>query len=57
LIKLLGTCALAGVAGGLFAAIVAQALGLSVPFAGGVAGTVMAVLVALILARERRRSS
>jgi len=56
-IKLLGTSALGGVAGGLFAAIVAQALGLSAPFAGGVSGTVMAVLVAFILARERRRSS
>jgi hypothetical protein len=50
----LATSALAGVAGGFWAALVARALGVSAAIAAGVAGTIMAVVVALLMARQRR---
>jgi predicted lipid-binding transport protein (Tim44 family) len=56
-LKLFATSVLAGIAGGLFGAIAAGLLGLSKMLAGGVAGTAMAILVALILIRERKRAA
>jgi hypothetical protein len=56
-LELLGTSVLAGIAGGLFASIVADAAGVSVPLAAGVAGTLMAVLVTLIIIREWRHAA
>ncbi len=52
LIKLLGTSLLAGIARGLFAAIAAHALGLSMAIAGGVPGTLAAIVVAVVIVRH-----
>lgn len=52
LMKLLWTSILAAIAGGLFAALLADALGLSVFIAGGVSGTLAAIVVALVIARH-----
>ena len=51
-IRFLGTLVLAGFAGAIFAALAAQALGLSMLIAGGVSGTLLAVFVALLIARH-----
>jgi F0F1-type ATP synthase assembly protein I len=52
LIKLLGTSLLAGIAAGLCTAIPAHALGLSVAIAGGVSGTLAAIVVAVVIVRH-----
>jgi hypothetical protein len=53
-IRVLGTPLLAGVAGGLWAGLVAHALGVSVAIAAGVAGTLLAVVVAAVRAKYGR---
>jgi hypothetical protein len=53
-IRLLATSALAGIAGGSWAALIAHALGVSAALAGGVAGITMAVAVAVVVARRGR---
>jgi hypothetical protein len=52
-IRLLAS-ALAGIAGGSWAALIAHALGVSAALAGGVAGITMAVAVAVVVARRGR---
>jgi hypothetical protein len=53
-IRMFGTPLLAGVAGGLWAALVARALGASVAIAAGVAGITVAMVVAVVMARHPR---
>ncbi len=57
MIRLIGTAILGGVAGAAFTAIVAHALGVPVAIAASVGGLLMAVFVALIIAREHRRAA
>jgi hypothetical protein len=52
--RLLAMSVLAGVAGAMWAALIARALGVSAAFAAGVVGTLLAVVVAVVMARQRR---
>ena len=51
-VKLLGTSLLAGITGGMVAAIPAHALGLSVAIASSVSGTLAAAVVAIVIVRH-----
>ena len=55
-VTLLGTCVLAGISGALFTGLVARVVGGSIPLAATVGGSLMAIIVALVIARERRRA-
>jgi hypothetical protein len=52
--RLVATSLLAGVAGAMWAALIARALGVSAAFAAGVAGTLLAVGVAVVMTRQPR---
>ena len=56
-LRIIATSSLGGVAGGIFGAIAAQLLGLSRFLAGSASALAMALLVALILMREAKRTA